>query len=129
MMNICIGALSQIPDNFYEAADIDGASWWQKFSRITLPSITNTSLPLLISSFAYNFNNFGAAWLIMEGLPAKPGSQYAGYTDILISSTYKLSMQYNRYDIGSALAIMIFIVIGTLSFINLRLSGAVKEVD
>lgn len=129
MMNICIGALSQIPDNFYEAADIDGASWWQKFSRITLPSITNTSLPLLISTFAYNFNNFGSAWLIMEGLPAKPGSQYAGYTDILITSTYKLSMTYNLYNIGSALSVMIFIVIGTLTFINLRLSGAVREVD
>lgn len=129
MMNICIGALSQIPDNYYEAADIDGANRWQKFSKITLPSITNTSLPLLISTFAYNFNNFGAAWLIMEGLPARPGSQYAGYTDILITSTYRLSMTYNLYNIGSALSIMIFIVIGTLTFINLRLSGAVREVD
>lgn len=129
MMNICIGALSQIPDNFYEAADMDGATWWQKFVNITLPSITKTSLPLLISSFAYNFNNFGAAWLIMEGLPAKPGSQYAGYTDILISSAYKLAMQYNLYNIGSALAILIFIIIGTIGFVNLKLSGAVKEVD
>lgn len=129
MMNICIGTLSQIPDNFYEAADIEGANWWQKFTKITLPSITNTSLPLIISSFAYNFNNFGAAYLITNGLPAKAGSQYAGYTDILISSTYKLAMQYNLYNIGSALSILIFVIIGTLSFINLKLTGAFKEVD
>lgn len=129
MMNICIGALSQIPDNFYEAADIEGANWWQKFNKITLPSIANTSFPLLISSFAYNFNNFGAAWLIMEGLPAKIGSQYAGYTDIIISSTYKLAMQYNLYNIGSALAIIDFIIVGTLSFINLKFSGTFREVE
>ena len=129
MMNICVGALSQIPDNFYEAADIEGANWWQKLTKITLPSITKTSLPLLISSFAYNFNNFGAAYLIMTGLPAKPGSQYAGYTDIMITSTYKLAMQYNMYNIGSSLAIMIFIMIGTLSFVNMKLTGTFKEVD
>ena len=129
MMNICIGTLSQIPDNFYEAADIEGANWWQKFINITLPSIASTSYPLLISSFAFNFNNFGAAWLIMEGLPAKVGSHYAGYTDILISSTYKLAMQYNMYNIGSALSILIFIIIGSLSFVNLKLSGAFKEVE
>lgn len=129
MMNICIGTLSQIPDNFYEAADIEGANGWQKFIKITLPSITNTSLPLIISSFAYNFNNFGAAYLITGGLPAKAGSQYAGYTDILISSTYKLAMQYNLYNVGSALSILIFAIVGTLSYINLRLTGAFKEVN
>lgn len=128
MMNICIGALSAIPDTYYEAADIDGATKWQKFTKITLPSITSTSLPLLISSFAFNFNNFGTAYLIMNGGPAKVGSQYAGYTDILISSTYKLAMQYNMYNIGSALAILIFILIGTISAINLKMTGAFKEV-
>ena len=128
MMNICIGALSSIPETYYEAADIDGATPWQKFRHITLPSITNTSLPLLISSFAFNFNNFGIAFLIFAGGPAKVGSQYAGYTDILISSTYKMSMQYNMYNIGSALALLIFLVIGTLSFINLKYTGAFEEV-
>ena len=128
MMNICIGALSSIPETYYEAADIDGATTWQKFRNITLPSITNTSLPLLISSFAFNFNNFGIAYLIFEGGPAKVGSQYAGYTDILISSTYKMSMTYNMYNIGSALAILIFLVIGSLSYFNLKYTGAFEEV-
>ncbi|MDD6795336.1 MAG: sugar ABC transporter permease, partial [Clostridiaceae bacterium] len=47
MMNVCIGALSGIPENYYEAANIDGASWFQKFTKITLPSITKVSAPLL----------------------------------------------------------------------------------
>lgn len=129
MMNVCIGALSSIPDTFYEAADIDGATRFQKFMKITLPSITSASLPLLISSFAYNFSNLSAAYLITRGLPARASSQYAGYTDILASTTYKLSLQYTRYDIGAALSIVIFVLIGTISFVNFKLSGTFKEVD
>lgn len=129
MMNVCIGALSSIPDNYYEAADIDGANKFQKFVKITLPSITSASIPLLISSFSFNFSNLSAAYLITGGLPARANTQYAGYTDILASTTYKLSLQYNRYDIGAVLAIIIFVIIGTISFISFRLSGAFKEVE
>lgn len=127
MMNICIGALSAIPETYYEAADIDGATRWQKFKNITLPSITATSLPLLITSFAFNFTNFGTAFLITTGGPARVGQQYAGYTDLLISSTYKLSMTNNRYEIASALSVLIFILVGTLSLINMKKTNAFKE--
>lgn len=129
MMNVCIGALSSIPNTYYEAADIDGATKVQKFMKITLPSLTSASLPLLITSFAYNFSNLSAAYLITEGLPARATTQYAGYTDILASTIYKLSMTSNRYDIAAAFSIVIFVLIGTISFINFKLSGAFKEVD
>ncbi len=129
MMNVCIGALSNIPDTYYEAADMDGATKFQKFTKITLPSIASSSLPLLISSFSYNFSNLGAAYLITAGLPARATSQYAGYTDILASTTYKLSTQYTRYDMGAAFAIIVFFIIGTISFISFKLSGAFKEVE
>jgi arabinogalactan oligomer/maltooligosaccharide transport system permease protein len=129
MMNVCIGALSSIPDTYYEAADIDGATKFQKFRKITLPSITSSSLPLIISSFAFNFSNLGAAYFITTGLPARPTTQYAGYTDILASTTYKLSTQYTRFDMGSAFSIIVFLLIGTISFIGFKLSGAFKEVE
>lgn len=51
MMNVCLGALGAIPDSYYEAADVDGASKWLQFRKITLPSLTQISYPLLISSF------------------------------------------------------------------------------
>ena len=129
MMNVCVGALSTIPDTYYEAADIDGATKWQKFIKITLPSLTSASLPLLISSFAFNFTNLSAAYLITGGAPARATTQYAGYTDILVSATYKLSMQYTRYDIGAALSMVVFLIIGTISVINFKFTGAFKEVD
>lgn len=129
MMNICIGALTTIPDAYYEAAEIDGASSWQKFRKITLPSLTTASLPLLISSFAFNFNNMSAAYLITSGGPAKVASPYAGYTDVIMSAVYKMSIINNRYDIASALSIIVFLIIGPLSLINFKVSGAFKEGD
>ena len=80
-----MGGLSAIPETYYEAADGDGASKWTKFVKITLPSLARTAYPLLITSFAFNFNNFGSAYLITSGGPARLDTQLAGYTDILAS--------------------------------------------
>lgn len=129
MMNVCLGALAAIPDTYYEAAEIDGANWWQKFTKITLPSLTSSSIPLIISSFSYNFNNFGAAYLITGGGPAKPETVFAGYTDILSSAAFKMVNTLFRYDLGAALSILIFILIGTISFFQMKMSGAFEEVD
>ncbi|GIM27448.1 hypothetical protein CPJCM30710_01140 [Clostridium polyendosporum] len=129
MMNVCIGAISAISEDQYEAAEVDGASKWVQFVKITLPSLARTAYPLLISSFAFNFNNFGSAFLITGGGPAKLDTQFAGYTDILASTTYKLAMQFGRYDIGSALSIMMFLLIGTISLVQMKSSGQFKEVE
>lgn len=129
MMNVCIGALSAIPADFYEAAEIDGANKWQKFTKITLPSLTSASLPLLISSFAFNFNNFGAAYLITSGGPPRTTTQYAGYTDILASATYKLSTVNYKFEMGCAISVVVFLIIGTISLLNFKFTGAFKEVD
>lgn len=129
MMNICIGALSAIPDTYYEAADIDGASRWQKFIRITLPSLANVSYPLLISNFAFNFNNFNSAYLLTDGGPSKAGSSFAGWTDIIGSATFKMSVDKGNFGLGAAMSILIFVIIGTLSIVNMKISGQFKEVE
>lgn len=129
MMNVCTGALSAIPDTYYEAAEIDGASWFTQFYKITLPALASSTFPLVISSFAVNFNNFNIAYLITNGNPVRLNSAFAGYTDILVSFTYKLAMQQNRYDLGAALGVIIFIIIGSISYINMKRSGMFEEVD
>ncbi|MDS0526943.1 sugar ABC transporter permease [Clostridium sp. SHJSY1] len=129
MMNVCIGGLSAIPDSYYEAADVDGANRWIKFTKITLPSLARTAYPLLITSFAFNFNNFNSAYLITEGGPARLSTQFAGYTDILASVNYKLSTQFGRVDIASAISIVIFVILAVLSYFQMRMSGQFKEVD
>lgn len=129
MMNTCLGALTAIPDVYYEAAEIDGASKFVKFIKITLPSLASSSFPLVISSFAMNFNNFSNIYMLTKGLPAKANTAFAGSTDILASASYKMTMELFRYDLSAALAVLIFILIGTLSFFQMKLSGQFKEVD
>lgn len=129
MMNVCLGSLAAIPEVYYEAAEVDGANKWKQFIKITLPSLAKTSYPLVISTFAFNFNNFGSAFLITGGGPARLETQFAGYTDILASVNYKLSMQFGRYEIASALSILIFIIIGSISFVQMKASGQFEEVN
>ncbi len=91
MMNVCLGGLQAISTEYYEAAKMDGASRFQCFKSITLPMVTKLSVPLVISSFASNFNNFGNIYMITQGGPARVDNQFAGYTDILASTTYKMT--------------------------------------
>ncbi|MEG0134176.1 MAG: sugar ABC transporter permease [Clostridium sp.] len=126
MMNVCIGALAAIPETYYEAASIDGASVFQKFFKITLPSLANTAFPLLIGSWSFNFGSFTAAFLLLGGGPVRPDSPFAGYTDVLGSAAYKMTTQFGRFDLGAALSIILFIIVGTIAFFQMRASGQFK---
>ncbi|TCW40194.1 carbohydrate ABC transporter membrane protein 1 (CUT1 family) [Thermohydrogenium kirishiense] len=129
MMNASLGGLQAIPPELYEVADLDGATWFQKLRLITIPMLMSSALPLIISSFAFNFNNFGSVFLITGGGPPRTDTAFAGTTDLLVSSAYKMTMQFNRYDLASALSIIIFLIVGTLSFINMKMTHAFEEVD
>lgn len=133
MMIISLGALQSIPSTLYEAARVDGASWWQRFSRITLPLLLIPLGPLLVGSFAFNFNNFTLIWLLTEGRPPMLGTLTpAGETDILISYTYRLAFEGqrgNQLGLAAAVAVVIFIIIATISAINFRMTGALEELS
>lgn len=129
MMNVCLGGLQSISAEYYEAARIDGASRFQCFKKITLPMVTRLSLPLVISSFASNFNNFGNIYMITEGGPARVDNQFAGYTDILASVVYKMTTWSNRYELSATFSVLVFLIVGTFTLINMHFSGAFKEVD
>lgn len=132
MLLITLGALQSIDKNLYEAARIDGASIWQKFRYITLPLLLITVAPLLIASFAFNFNNFNIIYLFNEGRPAIAGAQTpAGGTDILISYTYRLSFETGRgadFGLASAVTLIIFMITATITWFNFRFTGALEEV-
>ncbi len=132
MMTISLGALQGIPFEMYEAAMIDGAGKFKRFTAITLPFIMAVIAPLLVSSFAFSFNNFTVIYLITAGGPPIPGSTTpTGYTDILISYVYKLAFEGGRgqdFGFASAISIMIFFLVGGISFLNFKFSGAFEEV-
>jgi arabinogalactan oligomer/maltooligosaccharide transport system permease protein len=129
MMSLCLAGLQAIPRELYESAAIDGAGWWSSLRRITVPMLTAFTLPLIVSSFAYNFNNFGAVFLLTGGGPPAVGRTYAGSTDILVSVAYKLTQQHFQWGLGAALSLFLFFVVAALSLINFKLSGTFKEVD
>ncbi|MFN4191097.1 MAG: DUF4896 domain-containing protein [Pseudothermotoga sp.] len=132
MMTISLGALQSIPVELYEAATVDGAGKLRRFSRITFPLLMTVIGPLLVSSFAFSFNNFTIIFLITAGGPPIPGSVTpTGYTDILMSYVYKLAFQAGTgqdFGFASAISIMIFLLVGTISFFNFKFSGAFEEV-
>ncbi len=133
MMIVSLGALQSIPGELYEAALVDGASWWQRFSKITLPLLLMPLAPLLIGSFAFNFNNFTLIYLLTGGGPPIPGAQTpAGATDILLSYTYNLAFKGgvgNQYGLAAAVSMIIFLIIATISAINFHLSGALEDLS
>lgn len=128
-MTVCLGALQSIPSDVYEAAEIDGANVWQRFWRVTFPLMLRFSLPLIIGSFALNFNNFNTAFLLVGGGPNRVGPFQAGYTDLLASVGYKLTVSLNRYGLSAALSIVLFFLVAGISLINMKMTGAFKEED
>ncbi|QEL55688.1 maltose ABC transporter permease MalF [Chromobacterium paludis] len=125
MMLLCLGLIKSIPSDLYEASAINGASAWTNLTQITLPLILKPIMPLLIASFAFNFNNFVLISLLTDGRPDFIDSAVpAGTTDILVSYTYRIAFQDSGQNFGLAAAIstLIFVLVAALSLINLRLS-------
>jgi len=133
MMTVCLGALQSIPMELYEAASIDGATKPRKFRKITFPLLMTSVAPLLVGSFAFNFNNFTNIYLLTKGGPSMANSiTNAGETDILISYTYKLAFQGEQgqdFGYASAIAIFIFLIVAGISIVNFKLSGSFEEVN
>lgn len=133
MMIICLGALQSIGAEMYEAAVVDGASSWQQFRHITVPLLMVSVAPLLVSSFAFNFNNFSVIYLLTRGRPPIVGAQTpAGHTDILISYTYRLAFESGRgidYGLASSVTLVIFLITGAITFFNFRFTGALEDVN
>ncbi|MFD2671408.1 carbohydrate ABC transporter permease [Marinicrinis sediminis] len=128
-MILVIGLLGNIPKDLYEAADVDGASSFQKFKNITMPYILFATAPILIMQFSGNINNFNVIYLLTNGDP-KTGDYYlAGTTDLLVTWLYKLALDNQKYSFASAIGILIFIIIASLSIYNFRQTKSFKEED
>ncbi len=127
IMIICTGLLKAIPADLYEASSLVGAGPLTNFFKITVPQIIKPLMPLLISAFAFNFNNFVLIALLTDGRPDFLNTKIpAGQTDILVSYTYRIAFRDSGQDFGLAAAIstLIFILVALLSIANLRLTRA-----
>lgn len=134
MFLICTGALQAIPDDVIEAATMDGASRVRIFWSVTMPLLLVAVAPLLISSFAFNFNNFNLVYMLTGGGPRFiDTSAPVGATDILISMVYSIAGldggAAKNYGLASALSIVIFLIVGTISVISFKKTRTLEEIN
>lgn len=128
-MAMMSGVMTSISSDVVEAARIDGADSKQEFRYITFPLVLYTTAPLLIMSFAGNFNNFNVIYFLTDGGPANPVYKFAGSTDIFITWIFKLTMNNRQYGMASVMSIMVFLVVASISTYNFLRTRAFKEED
>ena len=130
MFLVATGALQAIPDDVIEAARMDGAGVWAIFRHVKLPFILLATAPLLIASFAFNFNNYTLVAALTNGGPPMADAEVsAGHTDILITFVYELAFggEQAQYGFASAISILIFLLVGVISVIGFRQTRRYEE--
>lgn len=119
MMVIATGALQSIPKELYEAADVDGATRWQQFWRITLPLIRPAMVPAIMIGIMMTFNQFNVIFFVTGGGPL-------GLTEILVTQGFKLVNPQGWYGVASAFNIIVFIILAIITLITNRVSRATE---
>jgi arabinogalactan oligomer / maltooligosaccharide transport system permease protein len=101
MMVALLGGLQAIPDEQYEAAEVDGASPWQRFVNVTLPGLRPVSMTVILLGTIWTFNMFPIIFLVTEGQPA-------GQTEILVTGAFKAAFEGIRnYSLASTYGVLI----------------------
>lgn len=127
-MLLATGILTNLNNDIYEAAEIDGASPFQQFKSITLPYVLFATTPVLITQFIGNFNNFGIFYFLRGGLYID-GYFLASDTDLLINWLYNLSINNNYYSIGGSISLIIFIITSVISLAVYIMSPSYRQED
>ncbi len=125
--NIILGALQSIPADQYEAAEIDGATYWQQLTSITLPLIRPAVVPAIVLSAigAGGFQMFGTVWAITAGGPSR-GAGAPGATEMVMVFAYKQVFQFSAYAKAGAFAVIIFIFLFIMTLYSLRITRITK---
>jgi arabinogalactan oligomer/maltooligosaccharide transport system permease protein len=113
MMMIALGGLQSIDPNFYEAAEIDGASSWQQIKHITLPLLKPVMLPAVILGVVWTFNNLRVIYLLTQ-------NTLTNKIDILVTHVYRSAFEFYRYGYAAAFSLIIFVIllVWAISFID-----------
>lgn len=127
-MLIATGLLMNIPEDLYESARIDGANSFQMFRSITLPYMLFVTGPFLLTQFTGNLNNFNVIYLLTQGGPQSMKlSGGAGYTDLLVTWLYKMTVNDTNYRMAAVIGIMVFVVTAVISLVVYNMLPSVKD--
>ncbi|QQS38274.1 MAG: extracellular solute-binding protein [Ignavibacteriales bacterium] len=122
MMIIALGALQSIPQELYEAADLDGARWYHKLKTITIPLIKPVMIPAITLGVIWTFNNLNVVWLVSNA--GEPSDK----THILVSFVYKAAFNLYRYGYAAAFSVIIFLILLVFGLTFLKKTKATESV-
>jgi multiple sugar transport system permease protein len=112
-MIMMLAGLQTVPDQLLRAAQVDGASVWQRFWHVTFPHLKGVSMVTVLLLMVANFNSFIIPWIMTGGGPA-------GASDIWITQIYQIAFGRTRYGLASAYSVILFIVMMTLGYFYVR---------
>jgi arabinogalactan oligomer/maltooligosaccharide transport system permease protein len=118
MMVIILGGLQSISNDYYEAAEIDGATSRQSFRAITLPLLRPVLTPAIILGTVWTFNNINVPYFINQN--------ELETSDILVTALFRQAFQYNRYGDAAAFAFVIFMILLVFTVFYIRRTGSLK---
>jgi len=122
LMLIFLVGLRGIPAMYYEAASIDGANWWNQFTRITLPLLRPITLYGAIVSSLWAFMVFSQVFVLTQGSDVSPGAA----VNVLVLDIYNKAFTYRRMGLASAEAVLLLFIVLVITLVQLRL-GRSKE--
>jgi arabinogalactan oligomer/maltooligosaccharide transport system permease protein len=108
-----LGGLQSIPGELYEAAEVDGATAWQKFKGITLPMLRPVMLTITLLGVIWTFNSFNIIFLVSEGGPSRS-------TEILSTWAWRLGFQQSQYGVAAAYSVIILLILLVFSYSYIR---------
>ncbi len=123
-MIVILGALQAIPQAQYEAADVDGASWIQKLTQITIPLLRSAVMPAIVLSSITTFQMFNTVWLVTQGGPVR-GAGKPGATEFVMVHAYKV-FRTDRYAASGAFAVVVFLLLFAATLFSLRMTQITK---
>lgn len=120
MMVILLGGLQSIPQDFYEAAEIDGANAWQRFTNVTLPMLQPVMTPAVALGVIWTFNNFNIPFFVNQNRLET--------SDILVTALFRAAFESpNRYGFAAAFAFVVFFILLLVSLVQMNINGTFKE--
>jgi arabinogalactan oligomer/maltooligosaccharide transport system permease protein len=114
---VATGALQSIPPDLYEAAEMDGANWGQKFRAVTLPFLRPAMLPYAIYGFVMTFNLFYLSYFMTSGGPF-------GRTELFVTQAYKLVNDFQKYGVAAAFSVLMFFLLLAITLVTNRMGKA-----
>ena len=112
-MIMYLAALKSVPEQLYEAADIDGANWWQKMWYITLPMMRNIIAITVLFSLIVTFANFDIVRVLTSGGPVDQ-------THVFATWAFKLGIEGNDLPLGASVSLFMFPILAVAAIFILR---------